>query len=376
MTLVALAMAALLLALLYAVVTIVNLRVYRAPPRPDPAAARPELAVLVPARNEAANIGALLDSVLASEGVDVNVVVLDDGSTDETAQLVAARAAIDPRVRLVAGAPLPRGWIGKQHACWLLSQQTRRPLMVFVDADVRLGPDALARLAGFMNQRRLDLASGFPRQATVGLGEQLVIPQILVLLLGYLPIPIARRSSAPGFAVACGQLIAVRRDAYLAAGGHHAIRGSMHDGLRLPRAIRAAGGRTDICDVTDIASCRMYRTWPEVWTGFLKNAREGMATPVGLPVWTLLLGGGHIAPFVLAPLALLAGDGRALVLALAALALVSAARAALAVRMRQSPLSVLLHPVGVTLVLVIQWTAFVQGLRGRRAVWRGRVYDA
>jgi len=375
MTLVVLAALAAALAGLYAAVTAVNLRAYRTPPLPDPGAPRPEIAVLVPARDEAANIGALLDSVLASEGVDFEVVVLDDGSTDATGAIVATRAARDPRVRLVTGAPLPDGWVGKQHACWLLSQATRRPLMVFVDADVRLGPDALARLTAFMTDR-LDLASGFPRQITVTLGEQLVIPQILVLLLGYLPLPMARRSTDARFAAACGQLVAVRRDAYLAAGGHHAIRGSMHDGLSLPRAIRAAGGRTDLCDATGIATCRMYRSWPEVWTGFVKNAREGMATPVGLPIWTLLLGGGHIAPFVLALVALLTSNPAALGLALAAIALVWGARVALALRMRQSPLSVLLHPVGMTLVLAIQWTAFVAGRRGRRSVWRGRVYDA
>jgi hypothetical protein len=168
----------------------------------------------------------------------------------------------------------------------------------------------------------------------------------------------------------------VRAEAYFTAGGHRAIRTSLHDGLTLPRALRAAGARTDLCDATGLAACRMYDGWPAVWAGFTKNAREGMARPVALPVWTVLLGGGHVLPFLLAPAALAAGDGTALQASLAAIALVWAARAALALRFRQTPLSVLLHPVGVAAVLAIQWRALVAAPQRRPAAWRGRVYDA
>lgn len=363
------------LAAFYAGMTLVNLVVYRAPPEPNPRARPPRISVLIPARDEAANIGAALDAVLANTGVELEVLVLDDGSTDGTGEIVQARAQADRRVRLIEGAPLPPGWIGKLHACWALSRQARRPLMVFLDADVRLEPDALARIAAFMEKEALDFASGFPRQITLTLGEQLAIPQIMVLLLGYLPIPMARRSNEPGFAVGCGQLIAVRREAYDSAGGHRAIRGSIHDGLNLPRAIRAAGGRTDICDVTEIAACRMYSAWPEVWAGFIKNAREGMAKPVALPIWTFLLGGGHLLPFLVAPVAVFVGNALALWLGLAAVGIVWSARAAVAVKFRQSALSVLLHPLGVAVVLSIQWSALLGGKRRQPAVWRGRTYD-
>jgi len=360
------------LAALYAGMTAANLRAYGPPPPPPEDA--PRVSVLVPARDEAGNIGPLLDAILASRGVGIEVVVLDDGSTDGTGALVAARA--DPRVRLIEGAPLPPGWIGKQHACWQLSLAASAPLLAFVDADVRLAPDALARLAAFMEREGLGLASGFPHLEAVTLGERLVIPQILVVLLGYLPLGMARaQATDPRFAAACGQVMMVRRGAYDAAGGHAAMRGAIHDGIGLARAVRAAGGRTDLCDLTGLAACRMYATWPEVWRGFLKNARGGMATPSGLPIWTLLLGGGHVLPFLLAPLAAWAGDGAALGLALLAMALVWGARAALAARVGQPALSVLLHPLGVAVVLVIQWTALLGGPRRRPAVWRGRTYD-
>lgn len=371
----ALSYAAAVLAGLYAVVTLVNLAVFRAPPRPRDAAS-PGVSLLIPARDEAANIDGALKAALASEGVDLDVVVLDDGSIDGTNTKVRAWAGRDPRVRLVNGPGLPAGWNGKQHACWVLSQNARHDVLVFVDADVRLRPAALARLAAALERRRLALASGFPRQVTETLAEALVIPQIHVLLIGYLPLPFARLfARAPGFAVGCGQLMAVRRHAYIAAGGHAAIRQTRHDGLMLPRLFRRAGFRTDVFDSTAFASCRMYAGWDEVWQGFAKNATEGMATPVALPVWTVLLGGGHVLPFVLLPIAVLAGAGAAAGLAALAVALVWGARAVLAARVGQPPLGVLLHPVGVAVVLAIQWQALLAAWNGRPTEWRGRSYD-
>ncbi|WP_181418543.1 glycosyltransferase [Pseudoroseicyclus aestuarii] len=363
------------LAAFFALMAALNLLVFRAPPPAAPGAG-PRVTVLIPARDEAATIGAAIDAVLASRGVVLRVLVLDDGSTDGTAGIVRRRAEADPRLRLISGSGLPKGWNGKQHACWQLAQAAEDPLLVFVDADVRLAPDALARMAAGLEARDLDLLSGFPRQSTGSLAEDLIVPQILVLLLGYLPLPIARRRGDIGLAAGCGQLMAVRREAYLRSGGHRAFAASMHDGLQLPRLLRRHGYRTDICDAAPLAVCRMYDGWAQVWSGFSKNATEGMATPVALPIWTLLLGGGHVLPCLLAPLAWAAGAGSALSLSLIAVALVLAARAGIALRGRQNLRSVLLHPLGVALSLAIQWRALMTARAGRQVQWRGRHYDA
>ncbi|MBP1804904.1 glycosyltransferase family 2 protein [Rubellimicrobium aerolatum] len=365
-----LAILSLLLAGLYAGMTFANLRAYRPPPASR--GGLRQVSVLIPARDEEANIRPLLETVLASKDVELEVVVLDDDSSDGTAEAVRRFAAADSRVRLVRGAPLPPGWIGKSHACCQLSLAARHSLLVYVDADVRLHPEALARLAAFVEQERLGLASGFPRQITGTLGEKVAIPQIFVVLLGYLPLGLARRQPTdPRFAAACGQVLAVTRPAYDAAGGHSGIRRSIHDGLSLARAVRRAGFATDLCDLTGLASCRMYRTWSALWAGFSKNAREGMATRTALPLWTLLLGGGHLLPLLLLPWA----DGLASRAALAAAVLAWAAAAATALRMRASWVSVVLHPVGVAVTLAIQWSALLRGRRRSPAVWRGRSYD-
>jgi Glycosyl transferase family 2 len=370
-----LAYIALGLALLPALVTAVNFVAFRAPLPPE-REAPPRISLLIPARDEEENIGDALRAALASEGVELEVVVLDDGSTDGTAAVVAAWMRHDVRLRLVAAPPLPRGWCGKQHACHVLASHARHPLLVFVDADVRLAPDALMRIAGLLEHQALDLASGFPEQQTGTLSEALIVPLIHVLLLGYLPIWLARRSRHPAFASGCGQLMAVRGDAYRRAGGHAAIRNSRHDGLTLPCAFRRAGCATDLFDAANLARCRMYRGGREVWQGFAKNATEGMAKPLALPVWTVLLGGGHVLPFLLLPAAFASGSWAALAASALAGACVYGTRIALALRFRQSWPGALLHPLGIALLLALQWSALIAELRGRPAVWRGRAYSS
>ncbi len=341
-----------------------NLALYRTP---APADAVVPVSVLLPARNEAANIADAVACILANQGVEIDLVVLDDGSTDATPDIL--RAIADPRLRVAEGGVLPPGWSGKQHACAALARQARHELMVFVDADVRLAPDALRRMVGYMQRHDVGLASGFPRQRVVTWSEQLLIPLIHFLLLGYLPMAQMRRSLSPGLGAGCGQLFIARRDAYVRAGGHAAIRASLHDGITLPRAFRRAGSMTGLFDATGLAECRMYDTAGTLWEGLTKNATEGMAKPVALPFWTAVLAGGHVLPLALA---LLSPSPQAML----ALVLSIGLRLVLAERFRQPAASALLHPLGVLALLVVQWAALARSLRGRPATWRGRAYPA
>ena len=359
-----LGLVALLLAGIPFILALLNLRGFRAP---APALASQPVSVLIPARNEEANIGAAVAAVLASTGVEFEVVVLDDGSTDRTAAILAA--IDDPRLRVISGPALPAGWSGKQHACDVLGRAARHGLMVFTDADVRLAPDALIRMAGYMQTHDVGLASGFPHQIVLTWSEQLLLPLIHFLLLGYLPMAVMRRSIAPGLGAGCGQLFITRRAAYDAAGGHAAIRTSLHDGITLPRAFRRAGIMTGLFDATALASCRMYASAAEVWSGLGKNATEGMAKPLPLLVWTVLLAGGHVLPLVLTAVAPSAAAVTALVLSIGL-------RFILAARFGQPEWSASLHPFGIVALLAVQWSALVRSLRGRPAIWRGRAYPA
>jgi hypothetical protein len=361
------------LAALPAAMTIANLRALKRPPLP---AGRPSVAILVPARNEEAAIGPCVEAALASVGADVEVVVLDDGSTDRTAAVVRDLADRDARLRLAAAPPLPPGWNGKQHACHVLAGLTERPILLFLDADVRLAPEGAARLAGALAASGADLVSAVPRQIMGSLAERLLIPMINALILGYLPIARMRRDSREALAAGCGQLMMARRDAYRAAGGHAAIRATLHDGLKMPRLFRRAGFKTDLVDGTDLARCRMYDGVRALVPGLLKNATEGMAKPLALPVWTLLLLGGHVLPWALLIVALFTGNVAPLPLIGLACALPLGARLLQAVRCKEPLGTVPLHPLGVLALLGVQWTALVRQGLGIRTEWRGRAYQA
>lgn len=371
-----LAAAGLLLAALPALLTLANLRAFRTAARGPAEVPPPRVSVLVPARNEERAIERLCRAVLASEGVDLELVILDDGSTDGTAGIVSRLAAEDARVRLIRGAPLPAGWCGKQHACWQLAGAARHDTWVFFDVDVAPAPDAIARAVAFLDTSGAALASGFPRQRTACLLDWLLLPLIHFILLGFLPIARSRQDGSPGLAAGCGQFFVTRRADYARAGGHEAIRSSLHDGVKLPRAYRRAGLVTDIFDASDIASCRMYDRDADVWRGLSKNATEGIGAPATILPFTILLVGGQVLPFVLVAAGLAAGwrgwPQWAIPVALAAAAAAWLPRFLEAGRFGQSVGSAVVHPVGVAVFLAIQWVAFARKLLGLKTSWRGR----
>jgi hypothetical protein len=365
-----LALICLVCAFLPCALSLWNFFLYRVPPTPRDGAKLPPVSVLIPARDEEANIRAALESVLANRGVPFEVIVLDDHSADRTAELVRELADKDPRVRLETAPPLPQGWCGKQHSCAALAGRASFPLLVFMDADVRLAPDALARMANFIVERNVALASGVPRQELGTAWEKILLPLIHFVLLGLLPMWRMRRVTKAAYAAGCGQLFIARAEDYHACGGHGAIRASLHDGLQLPRAFRRQGLKTDLFDATPVASCRMYRNAEEVFAGLGKNAVEGLAAPGRIVPLTLLLLLGQVVPFAL----IFAGSGRVTALAALSVALAWLPRGLACVRFRQPASGALLHPLGIVGLLAIQWRALFQHWRGRPAQWRGRSY--
>jgi hypothetical protein len=335
------------------------------------------VSVLIPARNEERVIAASLTSLLASRGVEIEIVVLDDASTDRTAEIVRSFAEKDARVRLRGSPPLPHGWNGKQHACHALAQAARSDVLCFLDADVRLVPEALASMTTFLRRSGSDLVSGFPRQETETPLECLLLPLIHFVLLSYLPLAGMRALPAPGFAAGCGQFLMVRRDAYRKSGGHAEIRTTMHDGLLLPQLFRRNGLRTDIADLTHLATCRMYHNASQVWRGLAKNATEGMAAPARILPFTFLLFCGQILPLLLAISVAVApasySEG-ARSFILAALAASYIPRVVSVWKYRQSLCSALLHPLGVTVLLLLQWYALLRKLAGQHVTWKERAY--
>ncbi len=355
-----------------AIIFLRNVSIYL--PAPEPAATLPAISVLIPARNEENNIAAVLHSVLASRGATLQVLVGDDHSEDGTAELIRSFAERDPRVCYLSIPQPPAGWNGKQHACSVLAGEAKYDLLCFIDADVRLTRDALARTATFLQQSRAVLVSGVPFQQLGSWLEQLLLPLIHFVLLAYLPLDRMRSCTKPAYAAGCGQLFMMKKNAYHAAGGHAAIRETLHDGIRLPRAFRIAGFRTDLFDATDLASCRMYSGARQVWLGLAKNAVEGMAAPARIGIFSFLLLAGQVLPFVVLAIALRQGEHHAARLATVAVLLSFTPRIVGVFRFRQPLWSALAQPFGVLALLAVQWWALFRHLQGKPASWRGRTY--
>ena len=332
-----------------------------------------KVSVIIPARNEEAGIAQCLESVLASQWSPLEVIVTDDCSTDRTLEICQEIAKGDERLKVLKGRELPMGWNGKQRACWQMALESTGDWLLFLDADVRLSEDAIARLVHGAKSGGIDLLSGFPKQETGTWLEKFLIPLMHFLLLGYLPLNRMRASVRPEYAAGCGQLFFARRTAYMTCEGHKSISNSRHDGIKLPRAFRNLHFKTDVFDATDLATCRMYHSGKQVVYGLLKNATEGIAHPKAIWIFTILLAGAAILPLASLIVGLFLKWDQWVLVELGVATLLSyMPRAIAATRFHQSWLGVLFHPLAVLMFLCLQWLALLASLCGVRFAWRGR----
>lgn len=265
------------------------------------------VSVLVPARNEEATIAGCLRSLLAQDYPNLEIVVLDDGSTDDTAGIV--RAVGRARVRLLRGSPLPPGWTGKNWACHQLAQAARGDLLCFVDADTTLAPGTISAAAALQEEQGAGLVSLLPRAERGSVSGSVLLPMIPHAMFALFPMALVHRAGHPGAAVAFGPFLLVTRAAYEAAGGHSARGDAIVDDVELSRAVKAAGYPVRLANGTDLVETRWYRGVGPIWRGFSKNAYGG----VGYNPWlagmvVLVLMPVLLLPFFRVGLGVVSGD--------------------------------------------------------------------
>lgn len=342
-------------------------------------AALPRLSVLVPARNEALNIAACVRAVLASDHPDLELVVIDDASTDDTAAHARAAAGGDPRVRVLSGAALPEGWAGKPWACQQAAAAATGTHLLFLDADVTIAPDAARRAAAVLDGQRLDMLSAFGSWKLDSFWERAAIPVIGWFIRGATDIAAVNQPSRAE-AFANGQFILVRRAAYTAIGGHEAVRAEVLDDVRLARALKQHAHPIGLYFAPELFSVRLYRSLAEILAGYGKNFYEGMnrkphVALVALAFLFITVG----APWVALAVAVAAPEVVRNVLGPPALwtgwlALVCALPMALRVRLERlegrSGALAWTHPLG-NLVLAL---VLVRAMTTVRSTWKGRAF--
>ncbi|WP_241665726.1 glycosyltransferase [Prescottella subtropica] len=283
--------------------------------RPCAGAVTEPVTVVVPARDEADRIAALVGDLRAQRGlVTLRVLIVDDDSADDTAAVAARAIGGDGRFTLIRGAELPPpGWLGKNAACHRgsehaarLTDSTRPGVLVFLDADVRLTPDALAAAVTGLRDHDAALLSAWPRQVAVTAAERLVQPLLCWSWFASLPVAIAHRGTRPSMAVACGQFLVFDAAAYFRLGGHAAVAGAVTEDLAIARALRRQGDRTVVAAAGRVASCRMYGDAGAVRDGYRRWLWSAYGSTAGSAAVSAVVAVAYVLP----PLAVVSGRTR------------------------------------------------------------------
>lgn len=350
-------------------------RVGRLAAPPDPPL--PRISILIPARDEAATISACVTSLLAQGYPDLEVIALDDGSTDGTGQILDTLAQQQPQLKVLhTTGDLPVGWTGKNHACQRLAAEASGDWLLFTDADTLHAPDSI--LHGVTMATRLDaaLVSAFAHQRTETWSERILV-SFIVDFLPLIAVDLEAMWRGSGRqVVANGQYLLVHAARYRASGGHAAIRDALLDDFALARQLRAYGETVAVVDGTRLVSCRMYRGAQEVWSGFSKNLLGALAvsaTGRRSRWWAPFFAWCYACLFVIPFYSLAFGKRKALAgLEIAGL---YALRGIAAQHLRRPPGESLTTPLAAWAVMALGMSALYRRWRKRPVVWKGRRYS-
>ena len=348
---------------------------------PDPPPDAPLISVIIPARNERRNIDSSIRSALGGNYPNLEVVVVDDRSSDGTGEIARAIARQDGRVRVVETSPLPDAWFGKPWACALGAQASRGEIFCFTDADARHGPYLASRAARAMADRSLDMLTIVGRQDLGTFWENVVQPHVFWMLASrYGGTESINNSPNTKDKIANGQCIFVRRTAYESIGGHEAVRDQVAEDVALAQRLFSASKKTAVIMGHDELTTRMYTSLAEIMAGWRKNVfaggREAMPWGrIGQLVFPLLL---LVVPILtlLPPAAMatgaLIGASPALMLAATIATAAQLVTWVLVYHWMEAPTRyAAVYPLGAIIFVVIALQALA---RGSRVEWKGRSY--
>ena len=335
----------------------------------------PLISVLVPARNEEENIEACIRSLLAFNYPNFEVIVLDDGSTDETYPILCRLRDQDYRLRVLIGAELPDGWYGKPHACWQMAQAARGEYLLLTDADCIFSPETLLLTLGAAKEHQADVVSLIPNLDCVGFWERLVIPLQYFIVFAFLPSPLIRGTKYSWFAAANGAFLFLRRETYFAVDGHRAVRQQLAEDVKFAQHVKRQGKTLWYGDGSRVYSVRMYHGLAELWAGFSKNLFPAFSRNVLLLAGVLFL---LVNLFVLPPFwavwGWLTGAPWAW-LPLVSILSFTCIRLCLTARFqRDSGWYAFLNPLAWTVVISIAIYSAYQSLSKQGNAWKGRIY--
>lgn len=347
----------------------------------------PRISICIPARNEERNIQKCITSALDQDYPNLEVLVLDDHSTDNTGEILSSIKGNHPRrnrLTLLQGNPKPDDWLGKPWACQQLGEAAEGDILVFADADTWFERQTAARVVRTMGRDVVDMLTVWPRQQLGSFWEKMLIPLVYYALLSLLPVQYVYRKPrwmptflkkkfAPLFAAACGQFMAFKKKVYDKIGGHQSVKSEVLDDVKLAKRIKSAGFTMRMYYGSKAVACRMYRSEEEIRGGFRKNFLAGFG--YNLPVF-ILTGLLHVivflVPAIILPISVTMGNTMLLIWSAMPVALMLIHRFLMARWFGWQARYGLLHPVS---VLWFQWLSLIvisDYLNDRDVQWKGR----
>ncbi len=370
---------------LFCVNLILNLAALKRPSRkaavpPD----QPLVSVLIPARNEEKNIGRCLNSVLNQDYPNFEVLVLDDNSTDRTAEIVKSTVDKDNRVQLIKGRPLPDGWAGKCFACHQLSQNARGSWLLFIDADTRSQPHMIRSTLQLAILNNAAMLSGFPRQKLSGITQKMVIPILFYfVIMCWFPLWLFHSWKKPGPTLAIGQFLLFKREDYQGIGGHESVKSRIMEDVWFGIEMHRLGRRILSVDLSGVLTTRMYTNMGNMAEGCIKWFYSVAAlSPIALIGFVLVAYIFFLAPFYWAfvrPTNTLVADGFVLdwgVIVLIQVGVILLMRIMTDVYFRGSKMSFIFHPLGISFLILAVIVGASRRALGVGVAWKDRVYQS
>jgi chlorobactene glucosyltransferase len=363
----------------------VQMDIFVTPASLPPDTPAPLISVIVPARNEERNIRRCLEALLSQEYPRYEVIVVDDRSTDATPQILdqiqEQHGEKSPPLKIVHGEDLPEGWAGKPHTLHQGVQVAEGDWYCFIDADTFARPDLLASTYLTAKKHAAEMFTMLTRQELAGFWERVIQPLVFTALSIGFPFERVNDPDKPD-AIANGQFILIRREAYHAAGGHAGVKGRIDEDRALAAAVKGSGYRLVIANGWEVASTRMYTSLPEIWEGWTKNIFLGMQGKLGLLTFGALVGllGALVLPaWLLAGIGwILLGGGTAAwtvtVQALLAWAFLLYYRVKAAEAFEIPRGYALTLPLGSLMLTAMMFASTYKVLSGQGVSWRGRTY--
>lgn len=229
------------------------------------------VSVIIPARNESKNIGNILDELSAQGYENLEIIVVNDDSEDNTSVIVLEKSKADTRIKLIDSALTDKGWLGKNHACFRGANHAKGKYLLFLDADVRLGEDAIALVLGYLKKSNTVFLSVFPKQTLINKEVKRIVPLMNYILLSLLPLFLVRYSKFPSLSAANGQLMLFDTEVYRAVEPHQKFRNEKVEDIHIARFLKKLRFKIACLTGNDDISCNMYDNHEEAMEGFSKN---------------------------------------------------------------------------------------------------------